>query len=247
MPFLYMNNSTYFWINTVTILGPLLLSFDKRVAFYKEWKYFFTAMAITSCLYLIWDVIFTALGVWHFNPKFVSGFYIVNLPWEEVFFFVAVPYACLFIYACLRHYVPKIEHRNVGRLISALLLVFSVSMVILNYHRLYTAVTFSLLAFTLLNQLLVTRGSYITHLYTAWFISILPMFIVNGLLTGLPILIYENTENLGIRIPSFIPGMQYGIPLEDFFYNLLYMMWMIWIFEARKNRKAIHLFTPENE
>jgi hypothetical protein len=73
------------------------------------------------------------------------------------------------------------------------------------------------------------------------------MFVVNGLLTGLPILIYENTENMGIRIPSLLPGMQYGIPLEDFFYNLLYMMWMIWIFEARKNKQAIHLFTPEIE
>jgi hypothetical protein len=204
-------------------------------------------MLITSAIYLIWDVIFTALGIWHFNPEYVTGFYIINLPWEEIFFFVAVPYACLFIYACLRHYLPKIEHRNMGRLISLLLLSFSIGMVVLHYNKLYTAVTFSLLAFTILNQLLVTRGSYITHLYVAWLISVIPMFVVNGLLTGLPILIYENTENMGIRIPSLLPGMQYGIPLEDFFYNLLYMMWMIWIFEARKNKQAIHLFTPEIE
>ncbi|MEY4002853.1 MAG: hypothetical protein RIT07_895 [Bacteroidota bacterium] len=242
-----MNKSLYLWINIVTLLGPLALSFDKRVAFHKVWKYFLTAMFITSGIYLIWDVIFTALGIWHFNPEYVTGFYIINLPWEEIFFFVAVPYACLFIYACLRYYLPKIEHRNVGRLISILLLSFSIGMVVLHYNKLYTAVTFSLLAFTILNQLLVTRGSYITHLYAAWLISVIPMFVVNGLLTGLPILIYENTENMGIRIPSFLPGMQYGIPLEDFFYNLLYMMWMIWIFEARKNRQAIHLFTPEIE
>ncbi len=242
-----MNKSLYLWINIVTLIGPLALSFDKRVAFHKVWKHFLTAMLITSAIYLIWDVIFTALGIWHFNPEYVTGFYIINLPWEEIFFFVAVPYACLFIYACLRHYLPKIEHRNVGRLISLLLLSFSIGMVVLHYNKLYTAVTFSLLAFTILNQLLVTRGSYITHLYVAWLISVIPMFVVNGLLTGLPILIYENTENMGIRIPSFLPGMQYGIPLEDFFYNLLYMMWMIWIFEARKNKQAIHLFTPEIE
>jgi lycopene cyclase domain-containing protein len=242
-----MNKSLYLWINIVTILGPLALSFDKRVAVHKVWKHFLTAMLMTSAIYLIWDVIFTALGIWHFNPEYVTGFYIINLPWEEIFFFVAVPYACLFIYACLRHYLPKIEHRNMGRLISLLLLSFSIGMVVLHYNKLYTAVTFSLLAFTILNQLLVTRGSYITHLYVAWLISVIPMFVVNGLLTGLPILIYENTENMGIRIPSFLPGMQYGIPLEDFFYNLLYMMWMIWIFEARKNKQAIHLFTPEIE
>jgi hypothetical protein len=38
--------------------------------------------------------------------------------------------------------------------------------------------------------------------------------------------------------------MKYGIPVEDFFYNLLYMMLMIWIYEARKNRKQIHIITP---
>lgn len=242
-----MSNNTYLWIDILTIAGPLALSFDKRVAFYKQWKYFLSAMLITSGIYLVWDTVFTAFGVWHFNPNFVTGFYLGNLPWEEVFFFVAIPYACLFIYACLRHYMPQLENRNAGRAISVILLIFSVSMVVLHYNKLYTAVTFSLLAFTLLNQLLVTRGTYIAHLYAAWFISIIPMLLVNGLLTGLPILIYENTENLGIRIPALLPEMQFGIPVEDFFYNLLYMMWMVWIYEARKNRRAIHLFTPEPE
>ena len=245
--FYTMSNSTYLWIDILTIAGPLALSFDKRVAFYSQWKYFLSAMFITSGIYLIWDVIFTAIGVWHFNPKFITGHYLGNLPWEEVFFFIAIPYACLFIYACLRHYFPKIENRNAGRIMSLLLLALSIAMVIMHYNKLYTAITFSLLAFTILNQLLVTRGTYVMHLYVAWFVSIIPMLVVNGLLTGLPILIYENSENLGIRVSSFLPGMQYGIPVEDFFYNLLYMMWMIWIYEARKNRKAIHLFTPEAE
>lgn len=248
MPFYYtMSNSTYFWIDIITIVGPLTLSFDKSVAFYKQWKYILSAMFITSSIYLIWDAIFTALGVWHFNPEFVSGFYLVNLPFEEIFFFVAIPYACLFIYACLRHYFPKIENRNAGRAISLSLLALCICMAAMHYNKLYTAVTFSLLAFTLLNQLLVTRGTYATHLYIAWIISIIPMLMVNGLLTGLPILIYENAENMGVRVPALLPSMKYGIPLEDFFYNLLYMMWMIWIYEARKNRKAIHLFTPEAE
>ncbi|NBP05310.1 MAG: lycopene cyclase domain-containing protein [Bacteroidetes bacterium] len=245
--FYIMSNSTYFWIDIVTIAGPLALSFDKKVAFFKHWKYFLSAMLITSGIYLIWDAIFTAIGVWQFNPQFVSGFYLGNLPWEEVFFFIAIPYACLFIYACLRHYFPKLENRNIGRAISLSLLALSITMVVMHYNKLYTAITFSLLAFTLLNQLLVTRGTYVTHLYVAWAISIIPMLVVNGLLTGLPILIYENAENLGIRIPALLPGMHLGIPLEDFFYNLLYMMWMVWIYEARKNRKAIHLFTPDPE
>jgi lycopene cyclase domain-containing protein len=88
-----MSNSTYFWIDLITIAGPLFLSFDKKVAFYKNWRYFFSAALISSGVYLLWDIIFTALGVWKFNPEFVSGFYLINLPWEEIFFFISVPYA----------------------------------------------------------------------------------------------------------------------------------------------------------
>jgi lycopene cyclase domain-containing protein len=59
------------------------------------------------------------------------------------------------------------------------------------------------------------------------------MAIVNGLLTGLPILIYNNEQNLGIRIGT--------IPIEDFFYNLILMLWMITLYERSKRRIAKRL------
>jgi lycopene cyclase domain-containing protein len=59
------------------------------------------------------------------------------------------------------------------------------------------------------------------------------MAFVNGILTGNPVLIYDDAENLAIRIGT--------IPIEDFFYNLLYMTWMITLFEIfkAKSRKQI--------
>lgn len=243
-----MSSYVYLLLNICTLAGPLALSFDKRVAFFKEWKHVFFAMMVASSLYIAWDIVFTAVGVWEFNSSFVTGFKVVNLPWEEIFFFIAVPYACLFIYACLRHYFPGIENRKRGNLISYLLLLLIGVVVVLNYNKLYTAVTGILLFFTLLNQVWVTRGNYMMHLYAAWFVALIPMAIVNGFLTSLPILIYNNAENLGIRIHTLpLSNGAYGIPVEDFFYNLLYMMWMIWIYEARKNRRAIHLITPAQD
>jgi lycopene cyclase domain-containing protein len=56
------------------------------------------------------------------------------------------------------------------------------------------------------------------------------MAFVNGILTGNPVLIYNDAENLGIRIGT--------IPFEDFFYNLLYMTWMITLFEIFKSRQT---------
>jgi lycopene cyclase domain-containing protein len=240
-----MQKFTYVLLDVLTLAGPLALSFDKRVAFFKEWRYVFPSIFAVSLIYLLWDVIFTAIGIWQFNYDYLLGFNVVNLPWEEVFFFIAIPYACLFIYACLRHYFPNLQHAGIARTFSYALLLLIAIVVFMNYNKLYTAVTGIFLFFTILNQIWVTKGNYLSHVYLAWIIGIIPMCVVNGFLTSLPILIYNNAENLGIRIHALpLNEMKYGIPVEDFFYNLLYMMLMIWIYEARKNRKQIHIITP---
>ena len=61
------------------------------------------------------------------------------------------------------------------------------------------------------------------------------MAVVNGLLTGLPVLIYNNLENLKIRVGT--------IPFEDFFYHLVYMLLMILIYEkiSRKEKTTSSL------
>jgi lycopene cyclase domain-containing protein len=57
------------------------------------------------------------------------------------------------------------------------------------------------------------------------------MAYVNGVLTSKPVLIYNDAQNLGIRIGT--------IPLEDFFYNMVYMLWMITVYEIlRKEHKT---------
>jgi lycopene cyclase domain-containing protein len=51
------------------MLGPLALSFDKKVAFYKSWKFLFPAVILPALFYIVWDMYFTANGVWQFNPR----------------------------------------------------------------------------------------------------------------------------------------------------------------------------------
>jgi lycopene cyclase domain-containing protein len=67
------------------------------------------------------------------------------------------------------------------------------------------------------------------HLMLAWIIALIPMAYVNGILTSKPVLIYNNLENCNFRIGT--------IPFEDFFYNLLYMLWMIVLFEKFNSKK----------
>lgn len=219
------------------MLGPLFLSFDKKVAFYKDWKFFILAMLPTSLAYIIWDIIATHTLVWKFNPQYLLGINIINLPIEEYMFFIVVPYACLFIYACLKSYWPKWHSHNLNKITSFGIILLSAICIIKNPSHAYTSSTFGLLSVTYCILLFTKYNHHLTHLIISWAIALLPMAFVNGILTGNPVLIYDNTENLGIRIGT--------IPFEDFFYNLLYMTWMITLFEIFKGKSQKQI--PTNE
>lgn len=226
---------TYLLLDTLTIIGPLALSFDKKVNFASRIKPILVSISITSLLYLLWDIWFTKVGVWKFNYFWLIGPKLFSLPLEEYLFFLVVPYACLFIYDCIRIYFPSIDKPKIYSTIWKVLTGIFFLIALFNTHRLYTLVTFGLLVITLIYlQLKFSQfEKFQTPLLISWIVSIIPMFIVNGYLTGLPILIYNNTENLGIRIGT--------IPVEDFFYNLLYMIWMIAIYNWQNTNKSIRL------
>jgi lycopene cyclase domain-containing protein len=221
---------TYLFLIVITIAGPIALSFDKKVAFYKNFKHFLISAGITSLIYIIWDIIFTRNNIWKFNDPFILKYKLFNLPIEEYLFFVVVPYASLFIYECIKNYFPNLKIG--GKLPWRIILVFSILMLLFNISKLYTVLTFGLLSVLILfvfigNSKIFQSTS--NHLFAAWVICLLPMSYVNGVLTSKPILIYNDTENCTLRIGS--------IPLEDFFYHLLYMVIMIFIYEYIKSIK----------
>jgi lycopene cyclase domain-containing protein len=220
---------TYLFLNLITIAGPLALSFDKKVAFYKNWKPFASAMLATSTLYIVWDIWFTKINVWLFNPQFLYGKWLAGLPLEEYIFFIIIPYACLFIYACLKAYLPNFSFNKALKPIVISLITISLIAIAINPTHLYTTITFGFLSITL-SALLITRHTvHLSHIILAWIIALLPMAYVNGVLTSKPVLIYNDAQNLGIRIGT--------IPVEDFFYNMVYMLWMITVYEII-NKKA---------
>ena len=83
--------SLYFILLTASGAVPLLLSFDKRLQFYKQWKYVFPSILLVALVYIVFDVNFTNRGIWGFNPEYLSGIYLFSLPLEEILFFVVIP------------------------------------------------------------------------------------------------------------------------------------------------------------
>lgn len=224
--------SLYFILLTASGAVPLLLSFDKRLQFYKQWKYVFPSILLVALVYIVFDVSFTNRGIWGFNPKYLSGIYLFSLPLEEILFFVVIPYASIFLHECVREYFPKLElpkSLNKGFLIA--LIIFSVLVAVFNTDKSYTFYISLKLAVALLLALLL--GSRIPRSFFITFVVILvPFLIVNGILTGSyidgEVVWYNNSETLGLRV--------FTIPVEDFAYAFSMILYNLLLIEQIKKR-----------
>ena len=226
----------YLYLNIFTIAFPLLLSFDRKVAFYKGWYALWPAILANAALFIVWDAVFTREGVWGFNEEYLTGLYIFNLPIEEILFFITVPYACVFIYDVLNAYITKDLLQPYAKAIAFALIMVLPVVAIFNIGRVYTSVTFVLLALALLLHLKFFDTRYLGRFFMAYLVHLVPFLLVNGVLTYLPIVWYNNSHNLGIRIVS--------IPVEDTMYSMLMLLITISIYERIKERKRIKQFQP---
>jgi lycopene cyclase domain-containing protein len=225
------NHYTYFLILAASLAGPLFLSFDKKVAFYKNWKYVFPAMIIPAILYIIWDFYFTAKGVWSFNETYVTGINVYNLPLEEVLFFLIVPYCCIFIYACIRAYFPSLKNKRWADIFLICLALALLITGITYMNKYYTSWTFIFTGAFILALYLLKRyfkNFDAVSFVVSYAVCLIPFLIVNGFLTDIPVVLYNDAENLGIRI--------YSIPFEDTFYGMLLVLMNIVIYEKLKSR-----------
>ena len=81
------------------MLGPLALSFDKKVAFYTKWRPLLGAVWMPALFYIAWDTWFTHMGIWSFNQQYIiKETVLYNLPLEEILFFFRGPFLlCVYL------------------------------------------------------------------------------------------------------------------------------------------------------
>ena len=229
-------NYLYLYINFFTIIIPFLFSFHPKLLFYKTWNAFFPAVIIAGIIFLVWDAYFTHLGVWGFNPDYLTGITLINLPLEEVLFFFCIPYACVFTFHCLDVLLLQKSFRFNDKFVTPLLIAALVIISILQYQKIYTLVTFSSLAALLAYSKYVLKIQWLDKFYFVYAILLLPFLIVNGILTGTtlasPVVWYNNAEIIGIRILT--------IPVEDIFYGMLLILLNLLIYQCLKRRNTTY-------
>ena len=218
---------TYLLINVLTLAGPMARSFEPRIAYWRKWKALLPAIGLTLAFFVIWDSTFTAMGVWGFTPSYLLGVDLLNLPIEEWLFFITIPYACVFIYEVLNHFMLRDWLGGSAAAIAIGGMVLGIVMVILFWGRLYTVTSFGLMVVLLGLHVFVFKSAWLGRFFIAFLVSLVPFVIVNGVLTGAvtdaPVVWYNDAENLGVRLVT--------IPLDDIVYGLDLMLMNVSLFE----------------
>ena len=102
-------HAEYFIVLALSLIGPLALSFSSVLRFYRYPRRLLLAIGAPLPLFLAWDGFATARGHWDFNPKYITGIMIGNLPLEEVLFFVVIPFCALFTWEVVKYYAAPRE------------------------------------------------------------------------------------------------------------------------------------------
>ena len=95
--------SDYMLILIVSGAVPFLLSLYPPLNFYRNIKALFYSITLIVLVFGAWDIFSTFRGHWHFNPSNVWSARIINLPVEEVLFFVVVPFCCILSWELLSY------------------------------------------------------------------------------------------------------------------------------------------------
>ena len=142
----------------------------------KRWKSVFPAIIITAIFFIVWDIIFTKIGVWSFNPRYHSGIEFFGLPLEEWLFFICIPYASIFIHFAFRYFYPKVSLSDkTVKTIFIIIVSLLIPVITLNLDKMYTSVNYILLVLLLTFTVYKVPGILNTFFIT-FLIILIPFF-----------------------------------------------------------------------
>jgi lycopene cyclase domain-containing protein len=218
---------TYLLIMLFSLAGPLALSFDGRVNFYKKWKFALQAGIIVAIPFVVWDSLFTKHSFWGFNSERILGVKFFDLPIEEISFFIIIPFCCVFIAELLSFF----NYQFPGKFWDKLSLLIGIGLFCIGirfFDQWYTLLSFGLGGLSIL-VLFFMKAINWNRFWLLYLIHLIPFLVVNGFLTYYPVVWYNNAENLGIRIGT--------IPIEDTSYSLIALSWNVYLYELFKRKK----------
>jgi lycopene cyclase domain-containing protein len=215
----------YLLINLAILAFPFALSFEKRLKYYSKFKSLIPAIMLVGGLYVAWDAFATFRGHWSFNPSYVLGTKLLGLPFEEILFFLTVPYSCIFAYEGIVYFLKEEESHIKNRILPAVVGLGCLLSAFLFLCKEYTFLALLSVGLTLLFIAKVNIELFWSKRYWVFIgFAVIVFLIFNFLLTSLPIVEYSALAITGIRVLT--------IPIEDFMFNFsmltLYLAAYLW-------------------
>lgn len=212
------------------IFGPAFIyASARRRLSVRQWLGVFASIILVATPFVAWDVAVTGHH-WWFDARYVVGVELLGLPVEEWLFFVAVPFACLFlwitVFAERGRARPGLRRAGLWVGISLTALAAVVWMLGPQY---------SALALLALGSFLVADCTFgvaaSTHGGAPRFALavVLLTVVFDGFLTARPVVHYAPSAISGVRLGS--------IPIEDFGYGLALVGSVVAVFEFLMKRR----------
>lgn len=216
----------YLLLNILIAMGPVILSFDRTVRFFRYWFKAWISCAMVMIPFVMWDS--SVSGVhWFFNDKFTLPFRLLGLPLGEYLFFMTVPFACLFIWQIL---VTKgtNTHLNITGALFGMAGIFCIGGIVFwVWGKIYTAFVCMALVLTILCDR-ACQTAVLNQKRTYHYLSIVTglTLIFNGYLTARPVVLYNPKYFTDIRL--------WTVPIEDFGYGYALILLCTIVFEKLK-------------
>lgn len=221
---------SYLLLLLIFLVIPVILSFQKKVRFVFRLKHIFPAIIFSGVIFIMWDIRFTQMEIWTFNPDYLSGIELLRLPVEEWLSFLIIPLTSVYIYEWLKIRFPNFEKPNAFVIISLVLLMITGVLAYVYRARIFSFFTFFLSAIYLGYTVFRNRfKKYYTKFYLTLVISLLPFLTVSAILNSLPAIVYDSSHTIGLAI--------FGVPVEKIGYLFLMLLINVTIYEYLSNRK----------
>jgi lycopene cyclase domain-containing protein len=221
--------SEYLIFNILIVLGPLILSFDRKVHYVSQWGKVITAIILVLIPFVVWDSLVTGIH-WWFNSAYTLDIKIAQLPVEEWLFFMSVPFAVLFIWEIIEKRIGNPVSEKLKIIPKCLTLAFLPGFLFIWLGKVYTGLTLVSLGIAgLLEIILKVEVLSRKKSYPFFAIVIFLILIFNGYLTTRPVVLYNPAYQLDFRVIT--------IPIEDFGYGFVLILLNIIIFEKLKEKE----------
>lgn len=219
-------NLTYLLLGLGVLIIPVVLIFVKSTGFSKVIRPAIPAALVTGIIFSIFASVLVLLNAWNFNPAYLTGISVWQIPAEEMFFYMVMSFTGIGIYTTLNTLFPNNNLDKFSFSFSNLVLGICVAMLFFTYTKWYSAIAFGSLFILIFYIEYINKIRFMFRFYRAFLSSLLIFWICQGILTAIPVVWYIDIIKLKLGT----------IPFETHFYDMSLFLLAIYLFELFKSK-----------